>query len=198
MIPDTPQTLLRKLAEYAEGDDDAEWAKFVELYGPAIDKFVRLRDPGTPDADVEDMVQDTLAKLVPLLRKRAFDPRRAKFSTWLGTIVRRQMIDRMRRRNVRNMDAQVQLTPDMEEAADSDPAATIDRDWRLACHKAAVQHVFAHSALSEQSRRIYLMSTEEGLSAKEIADRLGLEANAVRSIRSRVAKMIAAAASQFD
>ena len=196
--PQTPRSLLTRIASLPAGEDEAEWAKFVELYGPAIDKFVRLRDPGMTDEDVEDMVQDTLAKLVPLLRKRAFDPRRAKFSTWLGTIVRRQMIDRMRRRNVRNMDAQVQLTPAMEESADSDPAAAIDRDWRLACHKAAVQHVFAHSALSEQSRRIYLMSTEEGLSAKEIAGRLGLEANAVRSIRSRVAKMIAAAASQFD
>ena len=34
MIPDTPQTLLRKIAEYANGDDSAEWARFVELYTP--------------------------------------------------------------------------------------------------------------------------------------------------------------------
>ena len=43
-----------------------------------------------------------------------------------------------------------------------------------------------------------MMSTEEKLSTKEIARRLGLAENAVRSIRSRVAKMIAAAARQFD
>ena len=58
--------------------------------------------------------------------------------------------------------------------------------------------MFAHSALSEQSRRIYIMSTDEGLSTKEIAQRLGLKENAVRTIRSRVAKMIAAVARQFD
>lgn len=196
--PQTPRSILSRIASLSAGEDEAEWARFVELYGPAIDRFVRMQDPDIPDADVEDMVQDTLAKLVPLLRKRAFDPRRAKFSTWLGTIVRRQMIDRLRRRSVRNMDAQVQLTPDMEEQADSDPAAKIDRDWRLACHQAAVRHVFAKSALSLQSRRIYQMSTADGLSAKEIARQLGLKENAVRAVRSRVAKMIAAAARQFD
>jgi RNA polymerase sigma factor (sigma-70 family) len=196
--PQTPRSILTRIASLSAGEDEAEWSKFVELYGPAIDKFVRLQDPSIPDADVEDMVQDTLAKLVPLLRKQAFDPQRAKFSTWLGTIIRRQMIDRLRRRNVRNMDAQVQLTPEMAAPADSDPAEAIDRDWRAACHQAAVRHVFTHSALSEQSRRIYLMSTEEGLSTNDIAKQLGMSANAVRAIRSRVARMIAAVVRQFD
>ena len=36
MIPDTPKTLLRKIAEYANGDDAAEWERFVELYTPVI------------------------------------------------------------------------------------------------------------------------------------------------------------------
>ena len=190
--------MLTRIASLADGEDEAEWARFVELYGPAIDRFVRMQDPDMPDADVEDMVQATLAKLVPLLRKRAFDPRRAKFSTWLGTIIRRQMVDRLRRRKARNLDAQVPLTPDMMPFDDSDPAEKIDRDWHLACHQAAIRHVFAHSALSEQSRRIYRMSTEDGLSTKEIAHRLGLAENAVRAIRSRVARMIAAVARQFD
>lgn len=196
--PQTPRSILTRLASLAAGEDEAEWARFVELYGPAIDRFVRMQDPAMTDEDVEDMVQDTLAKLVPLLRRKAFNPRRAKFSTWLGTIVRRQMVDRMRRRKVRNMDAHVPLTPEMAPSDVPDPAEKIDRDWRLACQQAAVRHVFTHSALSEQSRRIYRMSTEDGLSTKEIAHRLGLAENAVRAIRSRVARMIAAVARQFD
>lgn len=196
--PKTPRSILTRIASLADGEDEAEWARLVELYGPAINRFVRMQDPGMPDADVEDMVQDTLAKLVPVLRNGTFDPRRAKFSTWLGTIIWRQMVDRMRRRTARNMDAQIQLTPDMLQSPAPDPAEKVDRDWRLACHQAAVRHVFARSALSEQSRRIYIMSADEGLSTKEIAQRLGLKENAVRTIRSRVAKMIAAVARQFD
>ena len=43
MSPDTPQTLLRKIAEYANGDDSAEWARFVELYTPVIHAFIGAR-----------------------------------------------------------------------------------------------------------------------------------------------------------
>ena len=196
--PQTPKSLLMRIADLTDGEDEAEWMRFVELYGPAIGRFVRLQDPDIPDPDVEDMVQETLVKLVPLLRRGTFDPQRAKFSTWLGTIVRRQMVDRLRRRKARNMDLQVQLNPGMVPATDSDPAAKLDLDWRLACHQASIQHVFAKSALSIQSRRIYLMATADGLPAKEIARRLGMKENAVRAVRSRVAKMIEAVERQFE
>ncbi|MBQ4199393.1 MAG: sigma-70 family RNA polymerase sigma factor [Kiritimatiellae bacterium] len=196
--PQTPKTLLTRIADLAEGEDEAEWARFVELYGPAIGRFIRLLDPDIPDADVDDMVQDTLVKLVSLLRGKAFDPQRAKFSTWLGTIVRRQMVDRMRRRKARNADSHVPLEDEMLSTADSDPAAMMDVAWRLARHQAAVRHVFAKSALSLQNRQIYLMATADGLSPKEIAQRLGIKENVVRAIRSRVAKMIEAVEGQFE
>ena len=196
--PQTPKTLLTRIADLAEGEDEVEWARFVELYGPAIGRFIRLLDPDIPDADVDDMVQDTLVKLVSLLRGKAFDPQRAKFSTWLGTIVRRQMVDRMRRRKARNADSHVPLEDEMLSTADSDPAAMMDVAWRLARHQAAVRHVFAKSALSLQNRQIYLMATVDGLSPKEIAQRLGIKENVVRAIRSRVAKMIEAVEGQFE
>lgn len=196
--PQTPKSLLTRIADLADGEDEAEWARFVELYSPAIGRFIRLLDPDMPDADVDDMVQDTLVKLVSLLRGKVFDPQRAKFSTWLGAIIRRQMVDRMRRRSVRNADSHVPLDDEALSAADSDPAAKLDVVWRLARHQAAVRHVFTKSALSLQSQRIYLMATADGLPPKEIARRLGLKENVVRSIRSRVAKMIEAVECQFE
>ena len=86
------------------------------------------------------------------------------------------------------------------ETADAclDPAASVDIAWRLARHQAAEQLVLTRSALQEQSRRIYLMSTADGLSAREIGQRLGLAENAVRAIRSRVAKMVASVEAQYD
>ena len=197
--PSTPRTLLTRIANLAEGEDEAEWTRFVDLYGPAIARFIHMQDPQMPTADVEDMVQETLAKLVPVLRSCAFDPRKAKFSTYLSTIVRREMIDRMRRMRARRADCEVPLASGMETAdARSDPAANVDIAWRLARHQAAEQLVLTRSALQEQSRRIYLMSTADGLSAKEIGQRLGLAENAVRAIRSRVAKMVASVEAQYD
>ena len=196
--PQTPKSLLMRIADLAAGEDEAEWARFVELYGPAIGKFVRLLGSDIPEADVDDMVQETLVKLVALLRGKAFDPQRAKFSTWLGAIIRRQMVDRMRRRQARKLDSQVPLDTEIPSAADSDPAAKLDIAWRLARHQTAVRHVFTKSALSLQSQRIYLMATADGLSPKEIAQQLGIKENVVRAIRSRVAKMIESVERQFE
>ena len=196
--PQTPKSLLTRIADLADGEDEAEWARFVELYSPAIGRFIRLLDPDMPDADVDDMVQETLVKLVTLLRGKAFDPQRAKFSTWLGAIIRRQMVDRMRRRQARKEDSQVPLDTEIPSSADSDPAARLDVAWRLARHQTAVRQVFTKSALSLQSQRIYLMATADGLSPREIAQQLGIKENAVRAIRSRVAKMIEAVERQFE
>ncbi len=197
--PTTPRSLLTRIADLADGEDEAEWMRFVELYAPAIGRFIHMQDADMPMADVDDMVQDVLAKLVPVLRERTFDPKKAKFGTYLSVIVHREMIDRIRRLSARGAVSTVPLAPEVEPVdARPGPAASVDITWRLARHQAAVQHVLGRSALSEQSRRIYLMSTVDGLSAKEIGTRLGLAQNVVRAIRSRVAKMIEVVESQYD
>ena len=43
MLHDTPKTLLKKIAEDANGDDAAEWDRFVELYTPVIRAFIGAR-----------------------------------------------------------------------------------------------------------------------------------------------------------
>jgi len=198
VFPATPRTLIRSLGERDDKADEAHWARFVELYEPAIREFIRLQDPDVPAADRDDLVQETLSRLVPAIRNRVFDPEKGRFRSFLATIVRRLMIDRLRALNVRRTED----LPDGEEfepvAETPTAAALVDMKWRLARHHAAVEQVFAKSALSEQSRRVYLMSEVDGLPMKEIAVRLGLAPNAVRRIASRVRKMIAAVESEYD
>lgn len=192
IFPETPRELIRSLGELDKEADDDHWAKFVELYEPAIRAFIRLQDSDVPPADCDDLVQETLVRLVPIIRNRTFDPEKGHFRNLVTVIVRRLMIDRLRRLAVRQGKGTVPLD-DVELAAPTLAAdALVDMKWRLACHHAAIEQVFAHSALSEQSRKIYLMSEAEGLAMKEIAHRLGLAPNAVRRIASRVRKMIAA------
>lgn len=198
MFPETPRTLIRSLADLAAGADEAAWARFVELYEPAVREFIRLQDPDLPAADRDDLVQETFARLVPALRNRVFDPRKGKFRTFLSVIVKRLMIDRLRALTARRTDGVVPLE-DVEPVAVTPAAAElVDMKWRLARHHAAVEHVFAKSALSEQSRRVYLMSEVEGLAMKDIAAKLGLAPNAVRRIASRVRKMISAVEEEYE
>ena len=198
VFPTTPRTLIRSLGELDAATDEARWARFVELYEPAIREFIRLQDPDVPAADRDDLVQETFARLVPALRNRVFDPKKGSFHTFLSVIVRRLMIDRLRTLSARRTDGAVPLEDAEPAAATPAAAELLDMKWRLARHHAAVEHVFAKSALSEQSRRVYLMSEVDGLPMKDIAAKLGLAPNAVRRIASRVRKMIAAVEGEYE
>ena len=198
VFPQTPRTLIRRLGDLEAANDEALWARFVELYEPAIREFIRLQEPDMRAADRDDLVQETFARLVPALRNRVFDPKKGRFRTYLAVTVRRLMIDRLRALSARRTAGTVPLE-DVEPVAETPAAAElVDMKWRLARHHAAVEHVFAKSALSEQSRRVYLMSEVEGLAMKDIAAKLGLAPNAVRRIASRVRKMIAAVEAEYE
>ena len=201
LFPETPKTILQRICELKDGTDESAWERFAELYRPAIREFIRISGPTLQPADVDDVAQDIFVRLVAVFRQGLFDPGpdRGRFRTYLATVVRRMLIDRARRLTVRLAGAALPLEAAEEVPAETPDAAVLaDLNWRIARHQAAVAHVFAKSALGEQARRIYVMSETDGLSASEIAKRLGLGANAVRSIRSRVSRMIAAVEAEFD
>ena len=57
-FPETPATLLVKLAAQVTGEDEANWVRFADLYVPAIREFARHRGDGR---DVDDVVQEVLS-----------------------------------------------------------------------------------------------------------------------------------------
>ena len=87
--PETSVTLFGKLREAQTGVDDAAWARFVDMYGPVVHHLVRLVSPWLQAADVDDAVQDVFVRLVSVLRDGMYDAGKAKFRTYLSTLVRR-------------------------------------------------------------------------------------------------------------
>ena len=200
LFPETPKSVLKRIADLREGTDESAWDRFSELYRPAIREFIRISSPVLQEADVEDVTQDVFARLVAVFQQRAYDPTKGKFRTYLSSVVRRLLIDRARRLAVRFSPAHALPLEAVDEmpAETPDAAVLADLNWRIARHQAAVAHVFAKSALGEQARRIYVMNKTEGLSAAEIAKRLGNKPNAVRAILSSVERMIAAVEGEYD
>ena len=198
VFPHTPHELIRSLRDIADGQDEARWARFVELYEPAIRDFVRLQDPDMSEADRDDIVQDAFVRIVPAIRNGIFDPGKGRFRNFLAAVVRHLMVDRLREIAVRNSETAVAAASRLSGTMGPAAAELLDVKWRLARHHAAVELVFAQSALSEQSRRVYTMKEIDGLSTGEIAARTGLAANAVRRIISRVRQMVAAVEAMYD
>ena len=151
-----------------------------------------------PEADRDDIVQETFVRMVPAIRNGVFDPSKGRFRNFLATVVRNLMVDRLRAIAVRRSATAVAAAERLSGAESPAAAELLDVKWRLARHHAAVEHVFAKSALSEQSRRVYAMMEMDGLSAVEISARTGLAANAVRRIISRVRRMVAAVEAMYD
>jgi len=203
MFPDTPQTLLRKIAELAQGDDRAEWEAFVELYAPPLRNFIRTVDGSLSLEAVDDAVQDVLIRLVEVLRKGEIDRTKGKFRAYLASMTRRLLIDRYRESLVRPLLA---ADPEITDAALAlsepntletiDPGALFDVRWRLSVRQAAIEHVMTKTAISEQSRRIYEM-LEAGLSPRDVAARLSVSRDVVKQVKSRVERAITAVLERF-
>ena len=191
MIPDTPQTLLKKIAEYANGDDAAEWARFVELYTPVIRQFATTReDIGATDAD--DVVQEIFVRLVNVLRAGTYRPEKGRFRAYLGAMVRRLLIDRHRRAIARGAGENVPAE-DVELLSETpDAAAYVDMRLATARHAAAVDHVLSRTMLDARTVAAYRAYALDGEPAAAVAARLGLTPNTLRQIKFRVGRMIAA------
>ena len=196
MIPDTPKTLLRKIAEYANGDDAAEWARFVELYTPVIRQFVSARE-GVREADADDVVQEIFVRLVNVLRAGIYRPEKGRFRAYLGTMVRRLLIDRHRRAIARGA-GEIVSADDVELLSETpDAAEVVDMRLREARHAAAVEHVLSRTMLDDRTVAAYREYALEGRPAAEVAARHGITVNALRQIKYRVGRMIAAIEAQY-
>lgn len=202
MIPDTPQTLLRKIAEYANGDDAAEWAKFTELYEPVIRMYV-AQSGGVGDADADDIVQDVFVRLVGVLRNGEYKPAKGRFRSYLATMVRRLLIDRHRREMVREAgmarasDAAAASADDVP-SPHPDPATIVDLRLRIARRKAAVEHVLSRTMLEKRTVAAYREYALDGQPADEVATRHGITVNNLRQLKHRIDRMIAAVEAAYS
>jgi len=220
MFPDTPQTLLKKIAELAQGDDAAEWSAFVELYAQPLRNFIRAVGGGLSPEDVDEAVQDVFIRLVEVLRSGRIDRKKGRFRAYLASMTRRLLIDRYREALVRpelgsRSDAVDAVSSPRqrdvnnafgvsETLAAADPGTLFDARWRLAVRAAAIEHVLTKTAVSAQSKEIYralqglspdlrgLSPELRGLSPHELATRFGVTYDVVKQVKSRLDRAVAA------
>ncbi|MHB8660559.1 MAG: RNA polymerase sigma factor [Minisyncoccota bacterium] len=164
------------VAEYLAGNEDA-FATLVERHVRSVYSFV-ARSVGS---EAEDIVQDTFLKVWKNLKK--YEPRSAKFKTWLMRIARNTVIDYLRRKksfvfsnfeNARD-DSRILDTPDTEHLPDELVARAHDaRDVEMLLEK-----------LSPVYREVLLLRYMSQMSFEEISQVLGESANTVRSRHRR-------------
>ncbi len=197
MIPNTPQTLLRKIAEFANGDDEAEWDRFVELYEPVIRQYIAgFGDIGEADAD--DIVQDIFIRLVDVLRHGGYKREKGRFRNYLAAMVRRLLIDRHRRAKFRGAGLETAVDEGLLASGQPDPATIVDMRLMEARHKAAVAHVLSRTMLDARTVAAYREYALEERPAEEVARRYNMTINNLRQTKHRIGRMIAAVEATYS
>lgn len=151
------------------GNRDA-FRLLVLRYQRPLFRFLGLL--GFPSDVAEDVAQQTFLRVHGSLA--SFDPRQARFSTWLFTIAKR-LATNERARAHRHREQPVGGAPAEEApAATADPALAADRRRRLSA---------AIAALPEALRSAFFLSQIDELTLEEVA---AVEGCALGTVKSRV------------
>lgn len=161
------QELVEKVRRAARGDTTA----FEALYRSTRPLVARLLAGfATLDADeVEDVIQDTYVRAFRAL-PRLKDP--SAFEAWLLSIARNRARSRLERQvQVRRLEESVEPLPEYVPLVPE--ALQLERDM------AAVRALIEELPEGEEKRTVWLFYVEGELSAREIAERLGVGKSAV-------------------
>ena len=188
-FPPTSVSLIAKIKDLPPGEDGAAWARFWELYAPAMRAFAVFKG-GTANAD--DIVMTVFGKLVEVLRNGQFDQTKGSFHAYLATMIYNEVHMQHRKDEVRKTDAHVPLDETLAESLEAPTPEEVDADWRQVVLQTAVEHVLTRTALSERDRSVYRFYVQEKHTIEETAEKLRLTRNNISQIKTRIEKRIVA------
>ena len=195
-FPETPATLLKKLAAQVTGEDEDNWVRFADLYVPAIRDFAKSRGDGR---NVDDVVQEVLAGLVAVFRGNKFQVRKGvgNFRSYLARMIRNQLYMVYRKEKARGLGASVSVE-DVELSVSGDSVtAAMDAEWAVARHRAAVEHMLTKTLVSGLNKNLYRAFVLEERPIDEVARTYGVTKNQVSQAKTRLGRMVEAIEAEF-
>ena len=176
----TRQTLIMRIKNQ---DDEQAWNEFVLYYRSFI--RVILKHLRISENDVEDLIQDILLKIWKALATLNFDAERARFRTWMNTVIRNAVIDfqRSKSRKIKTADNENEVNTEKFPLDNDEFTEIIDKEWRSHITRLALENV--RSAFSGNAIEVCEMHLNDA-SIKEIAEKLDLAETSVYKLRKRV------------
>lgn len=174
----TRYTLLHRAHDVG---DEAAWQELVVYYRRFIAHV--LRRMNVRSSDVDDLTQQVLIKLSQSLPK--YDRSKARFRTWLSTIVRNTAINHFEKdsRNPSRPNALEDTEVAMHFERPAELEALIESEWATFIASTAMERV----RLAFRGRAVEVFELGlQGLSADEISERTGLSVSTIYTLRKRV------------
>lgn len=178
----TRYTLLQRACDL---HDEAAWVEFVDHYRRFI--FYILRELGVDRDDIEDLAQQILLLLTRDLEQ--YDRSRARFRTWLSTVIRNAALAHFRKQ--RNLQTRIRIFGEEQGIDCMDQPSDIDRrieqEWSAYVANLAMERV--KDVFKGQAIEVFELGLD-GRSAVEIAAATGLSTASVYTLRKRVKKRL--------
>jgi RNA polymerase sigma-70 factor (ECF subfamily) len=177
------------LAKAQDCSDQAAWRRLSELYEPLIERWVRPHV--AQRADAEDLVQEVMTTLVRELPRFDHNQRPGAFRAWLRTITVHRLRAYWDKRDGRPKAAGgLDLREALAQLAD--PSSALCRSWDEEHDRHVTKRLLASIRLEFQPAtwRAFERQVQDGQTASEVADELGMSVNAVLIAKSRVLKRL--------
>jgi len=167
------------------------WRELLRRYGKLIlsctARTGRRYGVSLSEADVEDVYADVCLRLLShdMQRLRAFDPRRAKLSTWIGMIANQATADHLRALKRRGPAGPAPLEVAQDHAdVRPGPAETLMARERWDQIEARLE------TMSPRDRRFFVLHFELGLGSRVVAKALGISVKTVYTRKHRIRRML--------
>ncbi|NBV45505.1 MAG: sigma-70 family RNA polymerase sigma factor [Planctomycetia bacterium] len=162
--------------------DEGAWQEFVQRYEPRIRSFC-LTIP-LQAADADDVAQTVLLKMVRRMRDFEYDPA-GSFRAWLRTVINNALADFLDERR-RRSDGIVPLLEGV--VAMESLAREVEEEFDRELLEAALADVRQRVPASQWEA--FRMTSLDGLSGAEAAQRLGMPVATVYTAKSKVRKLV--------
>jgi len=152
--------------------EDAAWEALLQVHTHKIYNLC-YRFTGRPE-DAEDLTQEVFIKVFRTLK--TYNPRQAKFSTWINRIARNHLVDHYRRtRNTRVTSTLDDQMPIADPSGDGHPEGRVESRERLERLQEGL------SKLSPDLREAVILRDLQDFDYAEVAQIMGVPEGTVKS-----------------
>ena len=193
LVPETRPSLILRVRD--PNDADA-WNQFATLYRPVILRLARRK--GIQTADAEDLAQQVLLSVAGAIERWQPDQQRARFRTWLQTIVRNAILNAVQRRSP-DQAAGGDCDPERFESnqtARTDDEETLRDEYRRELFHQAAQRI--HAEFAEDTWDSFWKTAVQGVDIETLSAQSGRTRGSIYASRSRVMKRLREAIEELE
>ena len=190
----SPETRASLLIRVRDPADQAAWQEFVEIYRPLILRLARLK--GMQPADAEDVAQQVLLSVAKAVD--GYDPRRARFRTWLHRIARNAILNALTRGKPDRASGDTGTLAVLNQHASQDgPDSDLLRlEYRREVFRWAARQV--RQEFQEDTWNAFWLTAVDGRDVDSVAKELGKSRGAIYAARSRITRRIQEKTAEFE